>query len=80
MGRFIFWLLLALGLVLWWRSRSARRASPAQTQAVPQAMVACLRCGVHLPRADAVVDARGRSFCGVDHREAHAAAEAQAGR
>ena len=31
-------------------------------------MLACAHCGVHLPQAEAVVDAGGRPFCGEAHR------------
>ncbi len=33
-------------------------------------MVACLHCGVHLPRSEAAVDAQGRLFCSPAHRDA----------
>ena len=34
----------------------------------PQAMLVCVHCGVHLPRADAVQDSAGRNFCSEAHR------------
>jgi uncharacterized protein len=34
----------------------------------PQAMVTCAHCGVHLPRPDALADAKGRVFCDEAHR------------
>lgn len=75
-------ILLVLGLVWWaWRSRGLRdrrpqaqqRRAPGTPQAddtnprSPQAMVRCARCSVHLPQADALVDTRGRWFCGPEH-------------
>jgi uncharacterized protein len=34
----------------------------------PQEMLACAHCGVHLPQAEAVMDAGGRPFCSEAHR------------
>lgn len=39
-------------------------ASPPQ----PQAMLACVHCGMHLPQADALLDAQARPFCSEAHR------------
>lgn len=33
-------------------------------------MVACLHCGVHMPRSESVADAQGRLFCSSAHRDA----------
>lgn len=43
--------------------------SPAPPSAVTE-MVACQHCGVHLPRAETVVDPQGRVFCSPAHRDA----------
>ena len=49
-------------------------AAPAASKAAPQAaqpaqaMLACVHCGVHLPQAEAVLDAAGRPFCSEAHR------------
>jgi uncharacterized protein len=40
-------------------------ATPAQP--APQAMVQCSHCGLHLPRAEALLDERG-AFCTEAHR------------
>lgn len=48
------------------RSAAARSASPPQG-AQAQPMVQCQHCGVHLPRGEALVDARG-TFCSQAHR------------
>ena len=45
---------------------AARSASPSQG-AQAQPMVQCQHCGVHLPRGEALVDARG-AFCSQAHR------------
>jgi uncharacterized protein len=65
---------LVVALVFWWMLRPRRPAAPPAAQAPraaepgkPQAMLQCAHCGVHLPRADALVDARG-AFCSEAHR------------
>jgi uncharacterized protein len=73
MGRILFFVLLA-AVVLWWlfgrkprppvEGKGTQR--PARGVAVDD-MVACAHCGVHLPRADAVVDGDDL-YCGEDHR------------
>lgn len=36
--------------------------------APPQAMLACAHCGLHLPQAEARMDAAGRPYCSDAHR------------
>jgi uncharacterized protein len=45
---------------------SHRRSSKARA---PEPMVACARCGVHLPRADATQGVDGRWFCSAAHAQ-----------
>ena len=59
-----------VAVVLWLMLRPRKlqppaTARPQDTQA--QTMVQCLHCGVHLPRGEALVDARG-AFCSQAHR------------
>ena len=69
-------LLLVIGVALWWlggRRRSppdagSGRQAPSPKQAEPQPMLACVHCGVHLPRDEAFCDAAGRPFCSEAHR------------
>lgn len=62
------------GLMLWFgkgRSRSTQepaRRQPPPKPVAPQAMLSCVRCGVHLPQSDAFLDDSGRAFCGAEHR------------
>lgn len=43
---------------------------PARPPSAPtQDMVSCAVCGLHLPRAEALVDPRGRTFCSPEHRD-----------
>lgn len=43
-------------------------SDPKAASAAPQKMLACAHCGVHLPQADAQMDAAGRPFCSEAHR------------
>lgn len=68
-------LLLVLGVayMVWRGQRLAARKGPDQpgqggTRAAPQDMVACARCGVHVPRSDAWVSG-GRSYCSAEHQQ-----------
>jgi uncharacterized protein len=68
MGRLILLALAVLALV--WlvrralRARGAPAAPPAQGDG---ALVACARCGVHLPRAEARGAEDGRQYCSEEH-------------
>ena len=61
---------LVVGLVVWLllRSKAEKPAArgPAH-KALPEAMVQCSHCGIHLPRAEALLDERG-AFCTEAHR------------
>lgn len=70
-------ILLAVLVGVWvWRNRRRRdlaaRARPGQgpptDPAIPQAMVRCAVCGVHLPRADAHAGQHG-DYCSAAHRQ-----------
>ena len=51
------------------KSGTHEQAAPgASTADATPAMVACIHCGLHLPRAEAVADAQGRLFCDDAHR------------
>jgi len=41
-----------------------RPAAPA----LPQEIVQCAACDVHLPRSEALEDARGHHYCSAEHR------------
>ena len=74
MARIII-LALVVALVVWWLTRS-RRSAPAPEaptpKTIPQDMVACDHCGLHLPRLDAL-PGRGGVFCSDEHRREHEA-------
>jgi uncharacterized protein len=63
-----------LVVYLLWRSSQRRNAprppSPATSAsaALPQDMVECPVCSVHLPRGDAVAGPSGRLYCSPEHR------------
>lgn len=53
--------------------RVERPSPPPSPPAEPARMLACTRCGVHLPRDDALFDSGGRAFCSEAHLRADAA-------
>jgi len=64
-------LVLVIAIVGWLLLRARPRPGTAASKPAggpqPQEVVACSHCGVHLPRAEAVADARG-VFCSQAHR------------
>jgi uncharacterized protein len=57
-----------------WRNDRVDRGGDKQQRApgapgVPQPMVGCAVCGLHLPQSDAVRGADGRFYCGQEHRQ-----------
>jgi uncharacterized protein len=72
-------LVLAVLVIAWmlWRSgrrraddeaSTAARPGPAPAPALPQDMVRCPVCALHLPRPDAVAGSSGRLYCCAEHR------------
>jgi uncharacterized protein len=64
---------LAVALLLWWVFGRAPRKTTTRPRARhgdgAETMVECARCGVHLPRSDALA-ARGLHYCSPAHRDA----------
>ena len=64
-------LVVAAAYLLWRNARLARRKEDAAAAAppkVPQDMVRCPVCAVHLPRGDAVAGPDGTLYCSQEHR------------
>ncbi|MBK0391706.1 PP0621 family protein [Ramlibacter algicola] len=68
-------LVLVVAYAVWRSSRERERAEHApappkapRQPALPQDMVSCPVCGLHLPRDEALAGASGRLYCGPDHR------------
>ena len=68
MGKLVVLILLVVVAV--WLVRRALRAAnppdPAQGRPIQQDLVACARCGLHLPRSEARESA-GELYCGEEH-------------
>jgi uncharacterized protein len=62
-------LLVAIAVVVYLLLRSFRRSVPRPDNATAEDMVRCAHCGVHLPKGESI-QADGRFFCGVEHRDA----------
>lgn len=70
MGRILFFLLLAVVAYMVWRSMQRRDKGPPPSSAdpqLPQAMVSCATCGLHVPRQEALLLGE-RFFCCEEHR------------
>jgi uncharacterized protein len=72
-------LMVVVGVVLWMISSRSRKGGPpvsppvsppARKPAVPSPMLACARCGMHVPQAEALTDSAGLPYCSVPHRDA----------
>ena len=72
-------LVVLVAVVAWWLlgrirrlkdgANAARRAA-VPGRGVPQDVVACAHCGVHLPASEACRDTAGRAYCSAAHRDA----------
>ena len=62
--------LLVVAYLLWRNARIAREAPPPDRPGpgLPQEMVRCAHCGLHLPRQDAVTGGNGLPYCSQEHR------------
>jgi uncharacterized protein len=70
MSRVLFFLLLGVVLYLLWRSTQRRdrpRSGSNAGEPTPQAMVSCAKCGLHVPRQEALL-LGDRYFCCEEHR------------
>ena len=73
MGKLVLMAVLVLALVFWLRLKTKAKPAPPDPAAGTsgaEIMVACARCGVHLPASEAVLGRSARPYCGGDHRAA----------
>jgi uncharacterized protein len=69
-------IVLVIVVVIWLARSATRRANVGRSSRAPtrpeeiEDMVTCTRCGVHLPRSEAL-PGLGGSFCGEAHRAEH---------
>lgn len=77
MGKYLFWGVVALGLLVGTRilarkaagqgqKRSPFKFKTAQDDQKAESMVRCAHCGVHLPRSEATLIG-GNTWCSDDH-------------
>lgn len=73
MGKLGLLLLLVLGLLIWFRYKAGRSATPprdAPEARAAESMLACAHCGVFLPAGEVVAGGTGRPYCCDAHRKA----------
>lgn len=66
MSKILLFALLAVIVYLVLKSRSGGTASESRADRPAEKMVACARCGVNVPRSEAI-EARGLMFCCSEH-------------
>jgi len=67
MSRLLFFLLLGLAVyLLLTRGRRRGAAPPPRSETRAESMVACARCGLHLPLSESL-EAGGRRYCCREH-------------
>lgn len=66
MSKLLFFVLIALAVFLVVK-KSSRPLPPKQPKREVEDMVRCARCGVHLPRSEAIMSG-GEFYCGEEHR------------
>ena len=72
MGKIALIGLIVVALVCWLRYKATGRSHNsdpvADRNGDVDTMVSCARCGVHLPRAEALPGASGNVYCDASHR------------
>ena len=71
MGKIILFLVLAFVVYMVIKGAVRRSRPPAADDRPPEHMVACRRCGVNLPRSEALEE-DGRFYCSEEHRRSGA--------
>ena len=69
--RFLFWMIiiwLAIHYFRRWLNSPAKTPRP-RTPPQVESFVACHKCGLHIPRREAIVQ-QGRYYCSESHRDA----------
>jgi uncharacterized protein len=67
MSKILFFVVLAVAAYLFLRFHKFRQPRREDSVRNVEAMVACTRCGVHVPRSEAL-EVAGRYFCSEEHR------------
>lgn len=69
MGKLIVFVLLVVGVVLFFKHQANKRVRDDATpdQKPVEDMVRCAKCGVNLPRSEAILS-QGKTYCCEEHR------------
>lgn len=68
MARLIF-LVVAIALVFWLLRRFRRPSSDSQDTSLPEDMVSCARCGLNLPKSEAIASGDNYYCCEAHRRD-----------
>jgi uncharacterized protein len=69
--KYLVLLLIVLAGIWWLRlQRKPKTKPPAAKPTGPQAMLACVHCGTHVPESEATPGAKG-PYCSPAHRDSH---------
>jgi len=66
-SKFLFFVLIALVIYMLLKQPRRRDGADRRPPAAPESMVACARCGLHIPASESV-EAAGRHYCCQEHR------------
>lgn len=75
--KFVLWLAIIFLIIAWIAraKKAAQRAASRQHQEsapralhVPEPMLQCATCGVHIPASEALLQAPDKAFCSEEHR------------
>jgi uncharacterized protein len=67
MTKILLFVLAAAAVYFFLRFQRRARSRSTPPVSAPEKMIACARCGVHVPRSEALENA-GRFFCSEEHR------------
>ncbi len=69
MAKLIVFVLLVVGVVLWFKHQANKRVADERSpkDKPVEDMVRCAKCGVNLPRSEALLS-QGKTYCCDEHR------------
>ena len=77
--RLLLWIVIIIALIflvrhikkILFQKSEPEDATPDSAQDIPETMIQCAQCGIHLPASEALVIQSGIAFCSEEHRLKH---------